>query len=611
MLRITCPCVVVALLVVSAVVDRSAALSAVRNKNPTRQQHPKSINADASSSSSPHINFEDWITNAPQEIREWKSLRVEPNSAIPPYVRGTLIRNGNGLWSNTDDQYGHIFDGLAKVSAYRITDDNHDNEPSSNTENTPQVLYRNEFIRSNWYNLWKKDGIPPSVSVGPIVSATTGELKLGWRRVVSSLFNSIQFDNAPVNIWDFGVGAKESNDKDEQQPRQVVCALTDAPPRAVLAVRDLQTVSSKARPPPCSGTTGYELSLTTHPEYSKRGDQPVRSFNVAVEIGLGGPRINLVEEWANGTRHVLGQSDPIADGVPYLHSFGVTQDYAVVVLQPLRYNFGDLTKLINLGIIRSMKHVDQTRVLVFDLNSGSVVADVSTDEKFYFYHAISAAQHQQTNEDGKAVVLSLRLCAFKTPDMITGENPYMRIDLCQKGKEWRNRIPKGGQFCDVVCTLPSSSSKKQAEAATVSLHWRDHIAQHFEMPTTRYSRAHGAGALSDRHPRFVYAMATYVEGSDEYDAFGLYKYDLEMNGNKGGVAAFYRQDARYVSEPVFVVNPAGTSEDDGILLSQMYDGIRRETALLVLNAQTMKEVACVWTGNRSPMDLHGVWIPAR
>jgi carotenoid cleavage dioxygenase-like enzyme len=76
------------------------------------------------------------------------------------------------------------------------------------------------------------------------------------------------------------------------------------------------------------------------------------------------------------------------------------------------------------------------------------------------------------------------------------------------------------------------------------------------------------------------------------------------------IDACYQEDSTYPSEAIFVANPDGTTEDDGVLLSQIYDGIRRETALLVLDAKTMDVQATVWTGQRSPMDFHGAWIPS-
>jgi len=44
------------------------------------------------------------------------------------------------------------------------------------------------------------------------------------------------------------------------------------------------------------------------------------------------------------------------------------------------------------------------------------------------------------------------------------------------------------------------------------------------------------------------------------------------------------------SEPVFVPRPGGTDEDDGVLLVVNFDTSRLKSALVVLDAKTMKEL---------------------
>ena len=50
------------------------------------------------------------------------------------------------------------------------------------------------------------------------------------------------------------------------------------------------------------------------------------------------------------------------------------------------------------------------------------------------------------------------------------------------------------------------------------------------------------------------------------------------------------------------------NEDKGVLLSQVYDGKRRETFLLVLDAVSMKELCRAYTGHRVPISFHGQWL---
>jgi carotenoid cleavage dioxygenase-like enzyme len=323
----------------------------------------------------------------------------------------------------------------------------------------------------------------------------------------------------------------------------------------------------------------------------------VATYNVGIQLGWNlCPRIGLIRETPDGQRTIVAQRDT-EDGIPYVHSFGITANYAVIVLQPLRLTW-NLWHLLEKGFLRSMKEVDETRLIVFNLQNGQCVLDQCIDEKIFFYHTISTCEklsrmvdnHHKPNSN----ILSIRLCAYKTPEILTGEDQFMRLEKCQGSTENRNRISKGGTICDITCDLDQN---------TVTVRWMDSIRQGFELPTTRYSRHYGV--CRPDHPRFVYAFGAYANGSPDYDDWGLFKFDTQTES----IAAHYQEPSTYVSEPIFVpTSEDGVEEDDGVLLSQIYDGNRRETALLVLDAKNMKVLAKAFTGQRSPMDFHGAWI---
>lgn len=348
--------------------------------------------------------------------------------------------------------------------------------------------------------------------------------------------------------------------------------------------------------------------ITAHPMYSQKATSSsaeVDTYNIAVEVGLNGPRVNLIRERADengGSKRSVVASFASDDGIPYFHSFGSSQNYAVIVLQPLRVNTSDVGKAIEVGFLRAMDHVDRTRIVVINLAERDVVMDETIDEKVYFYHSISTAETVLDNGDVK---VSLRLCAYDTPDQLTGEYQFLRLEQARKGREFRNKLSRGGRFCDVKCNLSHQ---------TAEVEWKDEITQGFELPVTRYSRSYGTALAplsscpsEQAHPRYVYAFGSYANGAEDYDEWGLFKYDLEENK----VAEYYSEDSVYISEPAFVADPEGVEEDDGVLLTHAYFGRARETKLLVLDAKTMKVVAEAPTGNRAPLDFHGAWIPSK
>lgn len=60
----------------------------------------------------------------------------------------------------------------------------------------------------------------------------------------------------------------------------------------------------------------------------------------------------------------------------------------------------------------------------------------------------------------------------------------------------------------------------------------------------------------------------------------------------------------YAGEPIFIANPRGKNEDDGVIIT-MINTINLETYLLILDAITMQEIARAQLPQQIPRGLHG------
>lgn len=87
---------------------------------------------------------------------------------------------------------------------------------------------------------------------------------------------------------------------------------------------------------------------------------------------------------------------------------------------------------------------------------------------------------------------------------------------------------------------------------------------------------------------------------------GFIKYDLFTGGSQ--THEFGR--GRYGGEGVFVPRPGATAEDDGWLLTFVYDELEQRSELVVVMAQdiTAEPVARIIIPNRVPYGFHGTWI---
>ncbi|XP_035696746.1 beta,beta-carotene 9',10'-oxygenase-like [Branchiostoma floridae] len=65
----------------------------------------------------------------------------------------------------------------------------------------------------------------------------------------------------------------------------------------------------------------------------------------------------------------------------------------------------------------------------------------------------------------------------------------------------------------------------------------------------------------------------------------------------------------YASEPSFIPNPDGTDEDDGVILSSVFDAMLEKNYLLILDSKTMKKINTAYMPTYIPFGFHGRFFP--
>jgi carotenoid cleavage dioxygenase len=108
--------------------------------------------------------------------------------------------------------------------------------------------------------------------------------------------------------------------------------------------------------------------------------------------------------------------------------------------------------------------------------------------------------------------------------------------------------------------------------------------------------------------RVGYAAIGRREGADVERYFSvLTKYDRQ-----GGRSQYHDLGrGTWVGEPVFVPRTPEAAEDDGFVLSVVYDGPSARSSVLVLDARDFagEPLARLWLRNRVPMGFHGNFAP--
>ena len=89
-------------------------------------------------------------------------------------------------------------------------------------------------------------------------------------------------------------------------------------------------------------------------------------------------------------------------------------------------------------------------------------------------------------------------------------------------------------------------------------------------------------------------------------AEGFMKYDLDRDSSE-----FHDLNGGQGSEPVFVKDPAGTSEDDGWVLSYVYQPEDNKSEVVIIDSRAFDKdpVARIHLPVRVPAGFHGNWVP--
>ena len=234
-----------------------------------------------------------WTSHTSTPIKE---VAAQVTGSIPSWLRGTLIRNGPAQFEVGADSFRHWFDGLAHVLRFTIT-------------STGSVLYLSSPLLSSAYRL---DTARGRIAVSEFATPRSDDPCDGlFARFVSKFRPSDAADNANISAVQFG---------------HRVVALQERRHGLTL---DPSTLTTS----PCTLGQGIAGQTTTaHPHFSTDGRTV---FNLATHYG---PR-STYTLFSHDAVEVEGKARTIAS-IPvarpgYIHSFGQTEHYLVLVEFPL------------------------------------------------------------------------------------------------------------------------------------------------------------------------------------------------------------------------------------------------------------------------------------
>jgi beta,beta-carotene 9',10'-dioxygenase len=245
----------------------------------------------------------------------------------------------------------------------------------------------------------------------------------------------------------------------------------------------------------------------------------------------------------------------------YMHSFGLSERWLVLaefpfVVNPPRLAFGGRPYIENYR----WEPERGTRFHLFDRRTGEHAGPFETEARFAFHHA-------NAYEDGDDVVVDI--CTF--PDAGVVEDLY--LERLREGK------PIARPALERFRISPGS---RQVEVERM-------VDEPLELPRINYGRC------NERPYRYTWGV-----GADGGWIDRIVKADVVERK-----ASVWSEEGCFPGEPVFVAAPEGEGEDEGVLLSVVFDGRSGTSFLLVLDAVSLEEVARAEVPHHIPFGFHG------
>jgi torulene dioxygenase len=123
------------------------------------------------------------------------------------------------------------------------------------------------------------------------------------------------------------------------------------------------------------------------------------------------------------------------------------------------------------------------------------------------------------------------------------------------------------------------SAAKGSDFAEAKVEFDYGVEKNMELPVVSPS-------VANRPYKYAYGIHTQSNDMPRSIANSIIKIDVTS-----GVTAVWIDERHVPGEPIFVPSPGGSREDAGVLLTVALDGNKGTSALIVIDAETMKEVA--------------------
>jgi all-trans-8'-apo-beta-carotenal 15,15'-oxygenase len=284
--------------------------------------------------------------------------------------------------------------------------------------------------------------------------------------------------------------------------------------------------------------------------------------NFAIKPGLS-TNITVYELDISGK--VVRQHSHTVPGFGFMHDFAITPNYCIFFQAPISFN--PLPYLLGFkGAGQSLKvQTDRpSQAIIIPRHGAAPVQTIPVEAGFIFHHANAFEQN------GKLYVDSI--CYAELPSVDSDEDYLtVKFDRLAPGQLWRFEFDLAAQQVHPQLVEPRCC----------------------EFPVVHPDRV-------GRPNRYTYLGAAHAPtGNAPLQAI------LKLDWETGDRLLWSAAPHGFVSEPIFVPHPDRTAEDEGWLLTLVFDGQQERSELVILNASDLQVVGRLKLKHHIPYGLHG------
>lgn len=529
-------------------------------------------------------HFNDWpnAVGLDAHYEERNPVELEVDGQIPSYVRGTLFRTGLGprvldTAGGGTFKVNHWFDNFSQVHRFEI-------------DPTGKVIYNSRLT---------SDGlIEKAQSSGKLEGITFGkkyEPCKSFFKKVQSVFKPAREDgnnerNVGVTITGNYPGLSRTGDAASTPyttgSLKQITMKTDA---SVFQILDPQTLEP----------VGIAEQSTLHPDlngqmsaaHTEHDPQTGDVFNFNLKLGRSSTYKLFRTSTSTAKTSILAS---FTAAPAYVHSFFLSDKYAVLCIWNSHYTKGGASVLWNRNMLESMAW-DGTQPATWYIidkrapeDGGKGLIAKFESDAFFCFHTVNA--YEETINGKTDIVADL----IGYEDMSVLNRFYFENMLSDSPAAARWSDPSNNRVRPTYrrYRLPSIPDKPTTVVSRVLL---EHQSAHHdtpELPTINPKFS------TSRH-RYIYGicdtgLSTFADSLIKYDSITQRVQRWSKHGHTAG-------------EAIFVPDPNSLDEDGGVLLTVVLDGHAGKSYLLILDAKTFDTVATAHVDGVVGLAFHGLW----